>query len=56
VVGASEAPVEDEEDEVITLEGHYLPFGPYLALGSVVFLFVGPELVAYYFSTLQGGM
>ncbi|MBI2434276.1 MAG: prepilin peptidase [Candidatus Hydrogenedentes bacterium] len=52
---ASKAPVQDEEDEVITLEGHYLPFGPYLALGSLIYLFWGPEFLAAYIASLQGG-
>lgn len=37
-------------DEEISLEGHYLPFGPWLALGALVFMFVGPEIIAAYFS------
>jgi len=46
---------DDEED--ITLEGHYLPFGPWLAVGALVYLFFGPELVAWYLNRgamLQG--
>ncbi len=39
------------EDE-ITLEGHYLPFGPYLALGAIIYLFIGPEIVETYFSII----
>lgn len=37
-----------EEDMEITLQGHYLPFGPYLAVGGVLFLFFGPELFRWY--------
>lgn len=33
----------DEEDE-----GNYLPFGPYLALGGLIVVFFGAEIVAYY--------
>ncbi len=40
-------------DEDITLEGHYLPFGPYLALGALVFLFIGPEIIDAYFSIIE---
>ncbi|NLN92259.1 MAG: prepilin peptidase [Candidatus Hydrogenedens sp.] len=43
----------DDEDEEITLEGHYLPFGPYLAVGALIFMFVGPELIDCYFSFLE---
>lgn len=58
----AEAPPEnaDEEtaaqaasDEEITLEGHYLPFGPYLALGAIIYLFVGPEIIETYFSFIE---
>ncbi len=43
-------------DEEITLEGHYLPFGPYLALGAVVYMFIGPEIIEAYFSLLAPSM
>lgn len=36
------------DEEEITLEGHYLPFGPWLAAGALVYLFFGPELIAWY--------
>ncbi len=58
----TEAPPESTEqentdkspsDEEITLEGHYLPFGPYLALGSIIFMFVGPEIIDAYFSIIE---
>ncbi len=37
-------------DDTITLQGHYLPFGPWLALGAILFMFVGPEVIEAYFS------
>lgn len=43
---------EDEED--ISLGQHYLPFGPYLALASLIYLFFGPELVAWYLGQYVG--
>ena len=55
---AQPAPPADEpgeNGEEVTLQGHYLPFGPYLALGGLIFLFFGPELIAWYLTTLQGG-
>lgn len=59
----AEEPVEPEteetaepSDEAITLEGHYLPFGPYLALGAIIFLFIGPEIIETYFSLLAPPM
>jgi leader peptidase (prepilin peptidase)/N-methyltransferase len=42
-----------DPEENITLQGHYLPFGPYLAVGALIFMFVGPELIDYYFSFLE---
>jgi leader peptidase (prepilin peptidase)/N-methyltransferase len=44
--------VEDSEDEEVTLEGHYLPFGPYLAVGGLIYLFIGPELLAWYIARI----
>ena len=32
--------------------GHYLPFGPYLALGGVIVMFIGPQIIDWYFSRL----
>lgn len=46
------APLTD--DEGVELEGHYIPFGPYLAAAGVAFLFVGPEAIAWYLSSLEG--
>ncbi|MBX3180551.1 MAG: prepilin peptidase [Candidatus Hydrogenedentes bacterium] len=39
-------------DEDITLGHHYLPFGPYLAVAGMVYLFYGPELLAWYLRLL----
>ena len=58
---AAESPDSDNEttavevtsDDDITLEGHYLPFGPYLALGAIIYLFVGPEIIDTYFSIIS---
>ena len=41
-----------DEDEEITLEGHYLPFGPYLAVGGLIYLFYGPEFINWYIGWL----
>lgn len=43
---------EDYDDDDIELEGHYLPFGPFLALGGILYLFVGPQLIDWYLSTM----
>jgi leader peptidase (prepilin peptidase)/N-methyltransferase len=29
-------------------EGHYLPFGPYIVLGAIVYLFYGPQIIQRY--------
>jgi prepilin signal peptidase PulO-like enzyme (type II secretory pathway) len=41
-------PSEYESDDGITLEGHYLPFGPFLVGGALLYLFFGPEVLAWY--------
>ena len=43
----------DESDDEVTLEGHYLPFGPYLAISGLVWMFVGPEALAAYIASMQ---
>ena len=48
-------PAEEEEaeaEEAISLENHYLPFGPYLAAGGALFLFFGPEVLAAYVASM----
>ncbi len=42
-----------DPDEEITLEGHYLPFGPYLAVAGIIYLFFGPELINWYVAALS---
>jgi leader peptidase (prepilin peptidase)/N-methyltransferase len=52
-----DAPVpEGSEDDGIHLEGHYLPFGPYLAIAGLLWVFFGPEILAWYLAlmTLPG--
>lgn len=44
-----DAPQGESGDE-ITLEGHYLPFGPWLAVGALIFMFIGPEIIDSYFA------
>lgn len=46
--------VEDTGDEdAVVHTGHYLPFGPYLALAGVLYMFFGPELVNVYLGALE---
>lgn len=52
-VAASAADTNENEEE-ITLRGHYLPFGPYLALGGLLFMLFGPELITLYLAMLEG--
>lgn len=43
-----------ELDEGEEVEGHYLPFGPYLVLGGVIALFYGNELINAYLGLMKG--
>lgn len=38
---------EDKDDEPVP-EGNYLPFGPYLVLGALVFLYFGKSIIGFY--------
>lgn len=55
-VQADEHEAETKEDEAsddgISLGAHYLPFGPYIAIAGLVYLFVGPEFLAWYLQSL----
>ena len=42
-----------EEDVGEENVGHYLPFGPYICLGGIAYLFFGPELVQFYLDYLN---
>lgn len=48
----ADEPAADEDDDGIHLEGHYLPFGPYLALAGLLWVFFGPELLTWYLALL----
>jgi leader peptidase (prepilin peptidase)/N-methyltransferase len=50
---AEAARVEDGEE--ITLEHHYLPFGPYLCLAALVVMFFGREIVDFYMAWMDVG-
>lgn len=56
--GEEGAKTEIEYDEngepVVTLEGHYLPFGPYLAMAGWIYMLVGPEIIRWYLGLLAG--
>lgn len=39
---------DEDDDDARTPGGHYLPFGPYIVLGGIVYLFFGPEIVQAY--------
>jgi leader peptidase (prepilin peptidase)/N-methyltransferase len=53
-----ETPEGEEDDDAMTPGGHYLPFGPYLVLGALAYLFYGPEIVQRYldYISIQGPM
>lgn len=44
----SESPPPPDDEHEPTVEGHYLPFGPFLVLGGIGYMFFGPELVDAY--------
>ena len=46
--------IADEDD--LTIGNHYLPFGPYLCVGGIVYLFAGPEMLAAYIGWVQAPM
>ncbi len=43
---------DEDDDDGISLDHRYLPFGPYLAIGGMVYIFVGPQVLAWYLSSL----
>lgn len=49
---AAEPEADGEEDDGISLSNRYLPFGPYLAIAGLVYVFYGPELLAWYLQML----
>ncbi|MBN2310599.1 MAG: prepilin peptidase [Candidatus Hydrogenedentes bacterium] len=53
--GAQEIPEEDDSDE-ITIEGHYLPFGPYLCLAGFIVMLFGQELYDAYLAFATAGV
>jgi len=49
---AKVAETDEEDDDGISLDHRYLPFGPYLAIGGLVYIFVGPQVLAWYLASL----
>lgn len=46
--------LQKENDEIeISLESHYIPFGPYLSIGGFLYLIWGPEIVSKYMQILS---
>jgi leader peptidase (prepilin peptidase)/N-methyltransferase len=39
-----------EDEEEVPTDGHYLPFGPFLAIAGLVIIFFGPEIFDFYYS------
>jgi leader peptidase (prepilin peptidase) / N-methyltransferase len=44
----TEKPRPPDDEHEPTLAAHYLPFGPFLVLGGLAYLFFGPELIEAY--------
>lgn len=51
LAGKTKVKLELEEGEEV--EGHYLPFGPYLVVGSIVAMFYGEKLINLYLSYMK---
>ncbi|MCX8065341.1 MAG: prepilin peptidase [Candidatus Hydrogenedentes bacterium] len=45
--------IESQEEIEISLESHYIPFGPYLSIGGFLYLLWGPEIVSKYLQVLS---
>ena len=52
IVAAKATTEDDEDDDGISLDHRYLPFGPYLAIGGLIYVLYGPQLVAWYLAQL----
>ena len=51
--GGSSVQGEDDEEQEISLRGHYLPFGPYLAIAGVLYVFFGPQFIDWYLGLMS---
>jgi len=52
VVYAQKPKGDGAEEKDTRVSGHYLPFGPYLALGGVIYMLYGPDIIAKYLALL----
>lgn len=48
------APTEEGEEEDLDTVGHYLPFGPYLAIAGIIVMLLGPQLFDRYLQFMSG--
>lgn len=56
VIGSIQLMMLKRKDHSTELTGHYIPFGPYLALASFISLLWGNALIEWYLSLLSQGM
>jgi leader peptidase (prepilin peptidase)/N-methyltransferase len=56
VIGSIQLMMLKRKDHTTELTGHYIPFGPYLALASFISLLWGNALIEWYLSLLSQGM
>lgn len=51
--GEKKEVVSSDEEDLMTPGGHYLPFGPYIVLGGIVYLFFGQQIIQTYMDYLN---
>ena len=54
IVGAMVLIQAKKKDKEATSFGHYIPFGPYLAMGAIIALIWGNNIINWYFNHLLG--
>jgi leader peptidase (prepilin peptidase)/N-methyltransferase len=54
IVGSIQLFLMRNKDKDTPLTGHYIPFGPYLALASLIAILWGNQLIDWYLNLLQG--
>lgn len=53
VIGIAVIALERGKEKVEGETGHYLPFGPYIVLGGLIYMFFGPQIIDAYLEMLD---